>query len=214
MLEKQGFENQNVIIIDNFYNDVDELVEEAMKLEYRSDVLGSHFDRTYGMPFGEPQQALIPYLEKYLGSKISMDTTWTNTKNWNNINGSFYKTYEDVIPNHIHHDWADWTGVIYLAKGIHPSAGTQFWRHKETQAQFAFNSPSYGHYFKDHKGVIDNRGEGEGRNDFERTDFVSYKYNRLVLFRGTLFHSANFPDDMKVGSRFNQIFYFNLANPP
>ena len=208
-------EDRNIIIIDNFYNDADEVVKEAKKLEYRTDVVGGHFDRTCGMPFGDFQKGLIPYLEKYIGRDIAIDSTWTDTENWNNINGSFYKTHESVTPNHIHHDWSDWTGVVYLSKNLPPNVGTQFWRHKETQADFFFdNNDSYGNYNDKLEIPYDNRGEDEGRKDFERTDFVSYKYNRLLLFRGTMFHSADFPDNMEIGSRFNQIFYFNIANPP
>ena len=46
--------------------------------------------------------------------------------------------------------------------------------------------------------------------DFEKTDYIAYKYNRLALFRGTLFHSAAHPKHMPDGTRLNQFFYFNV----
>ena len=195
---------RNYHVIDNFYNDVDKVVEEAHELEFRDDVCGKHFSRTKGIV----NLGLIPYLEEYIGAKVKMDGCWTNLDSYDNMNCSFYKTHNNATPNHVHHDWADWSGVVYLAKGISHAAGTQFWKHKESGDTWANNDTSTGKFGNPEQIEYDERCN-KGNQDFEQIDYVSNKYNRLILFRGAMFHSAVLPEGVEVGERFNQLFYFN-----
>ena len=196
-------EDQEIIIIDNFYNNPEVLAKFANSQEYRSDVAGEHFNRTQGLP--EDFNYLIPFLEKYTGMKVLKDDLWTN--GWDVMNCSFYKTY-GVNSNHLHHDWADWSGVLYLSEDVPASMGTQFYKHKETgdYAAFGENEITTGTW-KTHKQMdYDKRTDTD---EFEPTDYVAYRYNRLVLFRGKLFHSACFPDGL-TNSRLNMLLYFNI----
>ena len=65
-------ENQNFIIIEDFYNNPDEVREYALSLPYRNDVHGEHFWRTTP----KLNLSVIPHLESYIGRKIAMDHYW------------------------------------------------------------------------------------------------------------------------------------------
>ena len=193
-------EDKEIIIIDNFYQNPDVLLDFANEQEYRTDVQGEHFNRTQGLP--EDLDYLIPFVEKHTGMKVKMDEQWIN--GWQTMNCSFYKTY-GVNSNHIHHDWADWSGVLYLSKDVPPSMGTQFYRHKESGDYAAYGEDPQESSWGKHR-FYDPRIDTD---EFELTDYVSYRYNRLVLFRGKLFHSACFPDGL-TNSRLNLLLYFNV----
>jgi hypothetical protein len=83
--------------------------------------------------------------------------------------------------------------------------GTQLYKHKESGDEFAFGDSKYGWWdtFQDYDKRMDN---GE---DFVKTDYIAAKYNRLVLFRGTIFHSASIPSDW-TGKRLCMLLYFNI----
>ena len=199
---KENFlEQKNIIIIDNFYTNPDVLLEFANTQEYSSDRKGGHFNRTRGLC--DRLDYLIPFLEKHTGMKVIKDKLW----NPDSMNCSFYKINE-VNASHIHHDWADWSGVLYLSKDLPASMGTQFYRHKESgdYAAFGENDLPIGMWKSDAGKVYDPRIDND---EFEPTDYVAHRYNRLVLFRGKLFHSACFPDGL-TNKRLNLLLYFNV----
>ena len=204
------YEQQNIFIIDNFYSNPDAVRDYALSLPYRKDVAGYHFWRTTP----RLNYNIIPLLEKYIGNKILLDHFWTKhpVDEYIEMNMSFYKVInnpnEDYVrATHIHHDLAHYSGIVYLSPDLPPNVGTQLWRHKSSGDEFAFGNTGYN---VGEQGV-DTRGDDEPKENFEKTDYMAYKYNRLVLFRGTLWHSAAHTNDMPDGERLNQFFYFNIV---
>ena len=214
---KVKYGQKNLIIIENFYANPDEVREYALSLPYRKDVHGNHFWRTTPkLDFcGPPEKTIIPTLENHIGRKIIIDKHWQkfNDDEYVMMNMSFYKVINSpdeghVRANHIHHDQTQWSGIIYLSPTLPANVGTQLWKHKPSGDEFAFGNPDFTGELTDDQ--YDARGE-EPRENWEPTDYVAYKYNRLVLFRGTMFHSASHSDTMPDGDRLNQFFYFNEA---
>lgn len=205
------FETQNFIIVDNFYSNPDEVRDYALSLPYRNDVHGRHFWRTTP----KLNFDVIPHLESYIGRKIAIDHYWEkhSDEDYIEMNMSFYKVVNDggkdsiARANHIHHDWTHWSGIVYLSSDLGPEVGTQLWRHKPSGDEFAFGNPEIDDT-PYRESEFDDRCNYE--EDFEKTDYIAYKYNRLALFRGTLFHSAAHPKHMPDGTRLNQFFYFNV----
>lgn len=56
---------------------------------------------------------------------------------------------------------------------------------------------------------LDDTADKEGAEAFTKLDFIPYKYNRLLLFKGTAWHSACITNEMPNKSRLNQFFYFD-----
>jgi len=210
------YEQKNVILIENFYFNPDEVRENALSLPFKKDVHGNHFWRTTPrLDFcGPPKKTIIPILENYIGGKIEIDNQWDKhgDDEYIQMNMSFYKVLNNADEshtraNHIHHDITHWTGIIYLSPDLPPDVGTQLWRHKPSGDEFAFGDDGWtGEVYTGN--LYDPRGE-EPRENWEKTDFIAYKYNRLALFRGTMFHSASHTKEMPDGERLNQFLYFN-----
>jgi hypothetical protein len=85
---------------------------------------------------------------------------------------------------------------------------SQMWMHQET-GKYITDVPDSG----SPDPLIEENSEA-----FIKTDYISSRYNRLLLYPGRMFHSATFPDgasDEQLASRLCQIFNFQaIANKP
>jgi hypothetical protein len=198
-----------VIVRDNFYNNPDEVVEFAKTLEYKLEVAGGHFYRSVGII---PTYDTSVYFENFLGIKIDFSgKEWNSHNDYSNFNGSFYypPNFEEMGSgvDAIHHDWFEWVGILYL-HDLGPQWGTQMWMHQET-GKYITDVPDSG----SPDPLIEENSEA-----FIKTDYISSRYNRLLLYPGRMFHSATFPDgasDEQLASRLCQIFNFQaIANKP
>ena len=175
------------IIVDDFYNDPDELVRAATESIKQEE-----------LPRGA--YAGVMTTNAYLGQqlrdifqKLTMEPSINSSTN---ANGKIRFTKEDdPFTFHIHYDvdmQTKWAGVVYLSKDHPETDGTNFWKHKRTGLEIAPNTPEgfakYGWKdFKDLRTFLETEGLDESL--WEKTLTVSYKYNRLVLFRPWLLHS-------------------------
>lgn len=86
-----------------------------------------------------------------------------------------------VEPNYIHTDldMGDYTAILFLNENPPENDGTVFWKHKET-------------------GAINGNLIGDAGKDlslWEEYYRVQSKFNRLVLFPSSLFHSRSIPEN-------------------
>lgn len=202
--------NDDLIIIDDFYQDPDKIRELALSCEY-STKDSAFFSRSSAF-FVEGMRKVF---EDIIGVEIPYDTSWINTRevdgssvsNGHCFNGTFYKrTGEEdrKIANHIHHDCHDWVAIIYLSKDCPEEYGTLMWEHIDTQR--SFTSDTY-RRCKETKNGFD--PIPKNKKDWRVIDDVEYKYNRLLVYNGAKFHSANLPDKDKNIERINQLWSFN-----
>ena len=102
----------------------------------------------------------------------------------------------------VHHDDTTLATVIYLTPDAPLESGTAMYRHKKTGI---FNwSP---------EDKIDNNKSKEVNdlNNWEQIMFVANIYNRMVLYRGSLYHRSVLPGfgHDKYTGRLFQTFFFN-----
>jgi hypothetical protein len=195
----------NIYIVDDFYHNPDEVAAFAQSQEWTQKAGGEHFKRTVGFPLLN----LIPELERITGETCIPDEyNWTSLNDPENFNASFYKLVRGYrVPNWIHHDWTSWTGMIYLDKDVPPSWGTSLWRHKRTGQEATLWRSN-----KDNGPGTYDPYTDEPKENWEQTDSFAYKYNRLVLFRGFMYHTVDVPDDVNMEyERLNQLLYFNTV---
>lgn len=175
------------IIVDDFFNNPDELVQTAIDtmVEEDSPTGGYAGVMTTQYFLGEPMREVF--------QKLTLEPSLNSSTN---ANGRLRFTREnDSFKFHIHYDVdmkTKWAGVVYLSKE-HPKVdGTSFWRHKRTGLEIAPNTvegfKQYGwENFTDLKNFLETEGLDESL--WEKTFTIPYKYNRLVLFRPWLLHS-------------------------
>lgn len=194
------------IVVDDFYNDPDELVRVAKSsLKEEESPTGNYAGIMTTQPFlGEQHREIF--------RKLTLEPSINSSTN---ANGRLRFTQEnDSFNFHIHYDVdmkTKWAGVVYLSKNHPKTEGTCFWKHLRTGLEIAPNTPEgfakYGWKgFPDLKEFLENEGLDESL--WEKTFTVPYKYNRLVLFRPWLLHSPGpaFGDSLETSRIVQTIF--------
>ncbi len=176
------------IVIDDFYGNPDELVQVALESPKET---------------GAPNRdyAGVMSTEYFLGAEsrdlfknLTMEPS-INSSTEQNGRIRFTKA-DDPTKIHIHYDAGKdtkWAGAVYLSKEHPVTDGTCFWKHIRTGLEAA---PSTFEELAKHgwssleefRAFLETEGLDESL--WKKTLTIPYKYNRLVLYRPWLFHSA------------------------
>jgi hypothetical protein len=177
--------NLELLIIDNFYSNPDSVRDYALRQPF--DVTGNY-----------PGKRTKPYLPPDLKDAIQY---WMNPvgkiTNWFEDYGytGAFQSATSIDRTWIHADhFNKWAGVCYLTPDAPLSGGTAIYKHKES-----------GEYRRSDKDY-----EGRDYTKWDLVDRVGNKYNRLVLYRGDLFHaSIDYFGENIFDGRLFQTFFFD-----
>lgn len=189
----------SAIIIDNFYDNPNEVREFALAQDFNVD--GNY-------PGHRTQSFLTPSVQEWIAHHlrgVHGEPTWP--KEEDTYCGAFqYTTATDRT--WIHCDgWNDWAGVCYLTPDAPVTGGTGIFRHKSTgliacprNEDGTRNEELLGKIYED----------AQDYTKWELVDTIGNVYNRLVLYPGDLFHASldYFGKDINTGRLF-QTFFFN-----
>ena len=199
---------KNLIVFDDFLQDPDGIREYALKQLYQrlggTNWPGRDSHECHG------QKEMTEACSEVVGMKLAIKPE--------NKCSYFRITNEGQYGNqHIHFDpnpGLVWAGVLYLTPTFHPTAGTKFWKHRETGWEHAPSMEEGAKYgLKCHDDMLNFfNTEGKDESKWIETDNVSFKYNRLVMFNPFVWHSNG---DL-FGTRYDdcrlvQLFFFHGA---
>lgn len=187
-------------IVDNFYTDVDAVRQMALNMEFG--VRGNYPGQRTVPVYNQGVKDLIESIIQPVAGKI---TRW-NT----DYTGTFqYTTQRDR--SWVHADQTtSWAGVCYLTPDAPLSAGTGLFRHKATGLTAA-QKLADGTYDKDILALIGK--DSQDMTKWEMTTFLGNVYNRLVIYRGDLFHtSLDYFGTDKFDGRLFQTFFFDTVH--
>lgn len=186
----------NFIIIDNFYNNADEVREYALAQEFVTE--GNYPGYRTGPENDEQHEYIREYFEQnVIGRPI---TYWPKEYN------TAYQITTEESKTWIHHDETMWAAVLYLTPNAPADSGTGIFRHKETgiyEWDRVKDSPSdFNH--------SDFLGD-DSMDKWECVNFSGNVYNRLVLYKGSLYHRSMVPGfgTDKYTGRLFQTFFFD-----
>lgn len=177
--------NLELMIIDNFYGSVDAVRNYALQQEFN--VQGNY-----------PGLRTTPYLPSDVKDAISYwmqqqgkITEWFEESGYT---GAFQiATAKDRTWIHADH-YNMWAGVCYLTPDAPHTSGTGIYRYKDTKELY--------------RTKVDY--DGYDYTKWDLFDKIGNKYNRLILYRGDLFHaSIDYFGDNKMNGRLFQTFFFN-----
>jgi hypothetical protein len=176
--------NNNFLIFDNFYNNVDQVREEALKQSF--DIIGNYPGLRTSPEPAEQSEYLKTFFENLISKKISY---WPS-----DYNTSYQYTTEDAS-TWIHHDKTEFAAVLYLTPDAPLESGTGIYRHKES-------------------GISDctqGKEDDQDMNNWELLSFAGNLYNRLIIYRATQYHRSVLPGfgTDKHNGRLFQTFFFN-----
>ena len=176
----------DVLVVDNFYKDPDDIVNYANKQEFTTN--NDHYKGTRSK-----DRHLFPYVKEEFERLLNVEITdWLNQP----YNGCFQIT-DHQNPLVYHSDSQQYAAAIYLTKDA-DEMGTSFWKDKK-----------YGH-----RTPPSNQKELEevysefnivNPDNWELVDKVGGIYNRLVIWNAKMIHSASL---YTVNPRLVQLFFF------
>lgn len=212
-----GIGVKTLITVDEFYDNPDEVRKIALTAQYPKPPA----EKTY--PGRNSVESYYPeWMDQQISTLVGEDLELTP----NQMNGNFRVSFEgDSYKQDIHIDAIDenlWAGVLYLSdpqhcidtNGNHYS-GTKLWRHKELGWERVPLNPEEGAKFgfttyeQLRNEIIE--GDGIDRSKWVETADVKMKYNRLIMFRPWMFHSAGVADGIGnnlLNGRLVQIFFW------
>ncbi len=197
----------SLIVVDDFFDDALAVRESALKLSYpsvqgvfpgrnsveRLDIPG--LDRAVSQLVGEPVRAVNP-LQSHCKCRITLA--------------------DDAGTGHVHIDPAHWSGIAYLSLPEHCRGGTEFFRHKATGTERApyDDAEAARHGYSSGREMVSQiiGRDGLDASAWEPTMTVPMRFNRLVLLRPWLWHTAGekFGDRLENG-RLVLLFFFQSA---
>jgi len=191
----------NLIIIDNFYENPNEIREFALSQEFFESSKDYPGKRTVSFATEELKNKLQVIIEPFGGKIDDFELTTSN--------GCFqFATFEDKT--WIHSDtfkgeeFISWGGLIYLTPDAPLSSGTGFYKFKDDGSM---NS-------KEKKILNSNSGTySQDYTRWELVDKIGNIFNRLILFNGDRYHaSLDYFGDNKYNGRLFQVFFFTSKN--
>lgn len=178
------------IIVDDFYGNVDAV--RAFALSQKFDVTGNFPGARTKSFINDDVKNAIQNAVQHAGGKVT---------NWYDIEG-LTGSFQIALARDrtwIHSDYVNtWAGVCYLTPNAPLSGGTGLFRHRETgRTRPLTRDDTYDYNFYDY-------------TKWDMVDRIGNVYNRLILYRGDLFHASldYFGDKLENGRLF-QVFFFN-----
>jgi|688.fasta_scaffold17460_4 hypothetical protein len=182
----------NLIIVDDFYNNPDEVRSFALSQEFS--VRGNYPGFRTKSFLNDSVKSVISSLVSQAGGEV---TDWLLDSNGDGYTGAFQLcTANDRT--WIHSDYHNmWAGVCYLTPDAPVSGGTALYMHKASRERFSIDKVDHGEDARDY-------------TKWEVVDRVGNIYNRLILYPGSLFHASvdYFGNNLHNGRLF-QTFFFN-----
>ncbi|HEX7804215.1 MAG TPA: DUF6445 family protein [Pseudoxanthomonas sp.] len=194
----------SMIIVDDFLDNAQALREAALRLTYppqegmfpgRNSVERINIEglaQQISRLVGEPLEAMPPP-QSHAKSRITLAADKGKAK--------------------VHVDAAHWSGILYLSRPQDCQGGTEFFRHRATNTDRTPHddreAAALG--FASAKGMVEEILERDGTDDskWEMTQRVPMRFNRLLLLRPWLWHTAgeNFGDTLENGRLVYLMFF-------
>lgn len=184
------------IIVDDFYKNPDDVRSFALAQEFS--VHGNYPGQRTASFLADNVKNSIRDIIRPFGGEV----TWWG----DDSTGSFQYTVASDRSWIHSDDTTDWAGVLYLTPDAPLSAGTGLFKHKETGLSRWRNSEHPEEVTRSAPVNIDS----QDMTKWEMVDKLGNVYNRLVLYRGDLFHvSLDYFGQNKEDGRLFQVFFFN-----
>jgi len=199
----------DVIVVDDFFWDPDEIRDLALVQEY-------HADLRYFKGMRSTQRFLWPYLREEFGRLLGTPVTeWLG----HSANGCFQQTAQSD-PLVWHHDTQRYAAAIYLTPDAPLASGTSFWRDKTHGCRRNPTHPAEARRLgsdealRAAKDAVYDPYNIEHPDNWQLVEAVAGLYNRLVIWDARLFHSATSYDEFGsdgASTRLVQLFFFDAA---
>ncbi len=174
------------MVIDDFLDNPEQLREAALAAEYPT-VQGPYPGRNSAQRIN--LEGLNDAVSRFVGEPLV-------AMSHNQAHGKFRMAQaNDTGTAKVHVDSSHWSGILYLSRPEDCKGGTEFFKHKATgterapyndrEAMQKFGAPSAKQWVSD---ILDKDSNDDSK--WEMTLRIPMRYNRLILLRPWLWHTA------------------------
>tara|TARA_R110000868_G_scaffold409294_1_gene694524 strand:- start:881 stop:1459 length:579 start_codon:yes stop_codon:yes gene_type:complete len=185
-----------MISVADFYNNPDEVREFALNQEF-SQV--GNFPGTRTQPFlNDSVKEILQQIVEPSSGKI----TW-----WGDVQSGAFQSTLAIDRSWMHVDsTTTWAGIVYLTPDAPVSAGTGIFKFKENDLR----TWDYTEHTDEENKISPHHTYSQDYTKWEMVDRIGNLYNRLILYRGNLFHtSLDYFGNRLDNGRLFQTFFFN-----
>lgn len=180
------------IIVDDFYNDPDHVRNFALSQDFS--VQGNYPGlRTKPFLFEDVKH----YINEIMLNPGGGVVNWLNASDDVGYTGAF-QICTSIDRTWIHSDYNNmWAAVCYLTPNAPLSGGTALYKHIPTGERESINHVDHGEH-------------GRDMTKWELSDRIANVYNRIVIYRGNMFHaSIDYFGNTFEDGRLIQTFFFD-----
>lgn len=178
----------NTVIIDDFFDRPMDVRKQVLSMSYPPRPDGAYY------PGRNASQAFpMPGIENLVSSVVKEPLTPVPYPKSSHCYPRI-ALEGDARGSSVHVDFCHWSGIIYLTLDEHCQGGTHLFSHKETGWDTAPVWPGMaeaaGYKNSDEALQTILKDDGNDRSKWIETMMVPMKFNRLILFRGYIWHDA------------------------
>lgn len=197
----RGSEYPDLVVVDNFYDNPDEIRRIAMEQEFEPSGYHKGKRTSTRLILDGTKEAL----ERIIGRRII---------DWNQAFNGVFQHCNAQDPIVYHADVQSYAAMVFLTPDAPPESGTTFYRSKNnglwrspTEEDLERYGKSFDELWAEMFGDPSNFYDG---TRWEKVDVLGNRYNRLVMFNSKLIHAASqyFGDSMD-NSRLFHMFFFD-----
>lgn len=191
----------DIIVIDNFFENPYDVRESALNKRF------DHFGRYPGMRTSGVDAHRSSLLKSKFEEILHLEIkNWTNCPNGKGNMNTCYQLCLEYDESWVHHDGTDYAAVVYLTPNPDVNSGTGFFFHKK----YKINKWDR----RDDSTDMNKNLELTNQEDWVCHAEIKNVFNRLVLYRGQLYHRSMKPGFARnyVEGRLTQVFFFNTLD--
>ncbi len=200
---------RRIIVIDDFYKEPDAIRKLALNSSYLNSKSNDGYNGYKSIVSTKTKDSLMNKIAKVLGLGITYQVS---------RQGDFKSLHQIQFKNKttfVHFDLCDWSGVLCLSDPKKIRGYTSFWRHNLLRVDgfddinvVAKICAKKKCHVQDLFDLIDKDSAKMSR--WTELSRIHHVYNRLILFRGNMFHASSegFGNSLE-NSKLTQTFFFN-----
>jgi hypothetical protein len=188
----------DIIVIDNFFENPHDVREAALNKRF------DHFGRYPGMRTAGVDDQQSCFLKNKFETILHREIkNWTNCPNGKGDMNTCYQLCLEYDESWVHHDGTEYAAVVYLTPDPDLDSGTGFFLHKKHKISRWDR--------KDDSTDMNKNSDLTNQEEWVCHAEVKNVFNRLVLYRGEMYHRSMKPGFARnyIEGRLTQVFFFD-----
>ena len=205
--------NRTLVVVDDFYPDPEAVRRKALALEYEPSSSNYGYNGLRATIDARWRKKLLADVCALVDAPDAEDVG--RSGELKSLSRKQFRQKRSVV----HYDLADWSGVLILSPPTAHLGCTTFWRHKGLGLDGFHDLAATSLVCRKRKCTLADLAtlvdEHSARpRHWEETSRVEHRFNRLILFRGNMFHAASEGFGTNVAnSKLTQTFFFDTREP-